>query len=151
MHKSQHETALIAHGTIEWASLFHIMCLCSTTTPPPSPPPPCILQGVWPSLCCQSPPSTQEASIQWPTPNILWGSGALENKSWEGRRGEEQGGRPFLDGCGAKWRSYSFGLMPPQFLTSPTLQTDLRPTFPHIFAAHASLSNHWYGSDWTPL
>ncbi len=63
-HNSQHETALIAHGTIEWASLFHIMCLCSTTTRPPTPPPPCILQGVWPSLCCQSPPNTQEASIQ---------------------------------------------------------------------------------------
>lgn len=31
-HNSQHETALIAHGTIEWASLFHVMCLCSTTT-----------------------------------------------------------------------------------------------------------------------
>lgn len=64
-HISRHETALIARGTIACASRSHVVCLCKTPTPPPRPPPPpCILQGVWPSLCCQSPPNTQEAGIQ---------------------------------------------------------------------------------------
>lgn len=92
------QPGVIGRGTIDRALLFHVMCLCSTSTPLPSPPTPCILQGVWPSLCCQPPPSTQEASIQWPTPNILWGSGTLENKSWDGRGARSREGVPSMMG-----------------------------------------------------
>lgn len=93
-HNSHHETALIALWTIEWASQFHVMCLCNTPTPP-LPPPPHILQGVWPSLGCQPPPSTQEASISDPHQTSCKEVGPLKTSP---ERGAEKSG-----GAGPPW------------------------------------------------
>lgn len=137
-HNSQHETALIAHGTIEWASLFHVVCLCSTTAPssastaPSSPHSTGCLAFTLLSVPSQY-TGSQHPVTHTKHPARKWGPGKQILRGEERRRAEREAFSWWV-WCQAE----VLGALAsrPALLTSPTLQTDLRPTFPRIFTAN---------------